>query len=250
MSEHQCNDCGNAWDCNAQVPRCSQCKSYDVQEIEDGSEDGDGSSTVEREDVKRSTIEDNDDEVLEEQREEDDGEDEDGDGINFSVEDLNDAANDRDDFEWDSTSDDSTSDDGTSDGFSEGIEVDEEQIKIIWSVTFDLIASRRGEHWELKDNESEKLAGAWTPVINEMAPQAVRENSVLAAAVITTIVVVGPRVREDKKKREEQQEEQQQYQEREDDDLNVNVETETLSEKLDEDGDENSEEIKTAYDKI
>ena len=77
-------------------------------------------------------------------------------------------------------------------------DLDPEQLKPALEATFGMVAVERGDHWELDEEEAEKLAEGWCPVINHYAPYFLRQYTEVGAAAIITFTVVGPRLAEDR----------------------------------------------------
>lgn len=73
-----------------------------------------------------------------------------------------------------------------------------EIIAPILQITFGLIASRRGAHWALTDQEAIEAGNAYGAVMDKYFPDAPMGPEV--TAVIVTLAIVGPRVGEDKRK--------------------------------------------------
>lgn len=97
---------------------------------------------------------------------------------------------------------------GDSDGDSEeteGVEMEPptptlegEDIEPIISSTFSMVATRRGEHWELSDSEADKMADAYARLGQKYLPYLLAEHSVEITAIIVTGTIVLPRLKTDK----------------------------------------------------
>lgn len=78
-------------------------------------------------------------------------------------------------------------------------DLDPEQLVPALEATFGAAATKRGDHWELDEDEAEQLAKGWTPVINHYAPHVFQQYTEVGAALIVTYTVLGPRLAEDKR---------------------------------------------------
>lgn len=67
-----------------------------------------------------------------------------------------------------------------------------------------LLASKRGEHWRLKDEECDTVGAAWATVLAPYLPRVGAAMPIVSAAVITW-TVVQPRIEEDGRQRAKRQ---------------------------------------------
>lgn len=155
----ECQDCGYRWKSSAAEPRCSKSECGRSRNVEAVADDLD---------------------------------DDPGQGDRDEPEPVEDDQEDDDE-------DDQEDSDQQPSGPDELPEIDPETLEPALKATFNLAATNRGDHWELDDEEAEKLAEGWCPVINHYAPHFLRQYTELGAAVIVTYTVVGPRLAEDKK---------------------------------------------------
>jgi hypothetical protein len=190
-------DCGNRWDSTADDPRCSKSdcgRSRNVEPVADDLDD----------DPDEAVDEDEADEEIDD---EPDGDSDDDSGYTPAFETATTRKDvdrgtptptddDSDDDEQDA--DDDESDDEEPEGDGDIPDLDPEQLKPALEATFGMVAVERGEHWELDEEEAEKLAEGWCPVINHYAPYFLRQYTEVGAAVIITFTVVGPRLAEDR----------------------------------------------------
>lgn len=182
MVRYECKKCGHEWDYTGSKdsPRCSSCSSRKVIRV--GSDGESESADASGGDAGESES------------------DEGGYTPSFLVE----------DDESGITADEPALDDSGSfeSGGSEGVEVatsespempelDPGDIEMLVDTSFTVLANQRGEHWELEENEVEKLSEAWTPVANKYAPYMMAEHMVEVTAILTTVTVVVPRLQED-----------------------------------------------------
>jgi hypothetical protein len=210
----ECQDCGYRWKSSASSPRCSKAdcgRSRNVEPVQDGGDsveqDGDD---LDDEDDDRST------------GDPDDVDPEDGgftpsfesreqtaDHVEANAPDLDDDVDDDEDDEQDG--DDADKTEPTADPADEVPDLDPEQLKTGFDLTFDVVANQRGDHWRLDEDEdeAEKLAKAWTPVMNHYAPVLFREHTEVGIAVVATVSIVGPRLAEDRRRAERQKEREQ-----------------------------------------
>lgn len=66
-----------------------------------------------------------------------------------------------------------------------------------FGVIFDLLASFRGPHWALADEQKEQLGKCWAPVAAEHVPD-LGAHAPLVSAVFVTAAVVLPRIKQDR----------------------------------------------------
>jgi len=221
----RCLDCGYTWESTAENPRCSksECgRSRNVETVEQalteeqaetaGDEEA-AEEAAEQMDAIYSEMDPTDDEPADDDPDDDPDDDDDG-GFTpaFKTREPSTSSRsstspspprlDRDDEE----SDDKESDDeeSTADPAEEVPELEPEQLALVFETTLDLVADRRGEHWKLDDEESQKLGVAWTPVANEYLPYVFREHTQIGIALIATTSIIGPRLMEDKRLREKE----------------------------------------------
>lgn len=74
-------------------------------------------------------------------------------------------------------------------------------------ITFGIIASKKGGHWALGDQEAVELGNAYGDVMDKYFPEVAVGCEL--TAVMCTLVVVGPRVAEDKRQAAEQKKQEQ-----------------------------------------
>ena len=119
------------------------------------------------------------------------------------------------DEDTDESTDDSTDEDGDDstdeqpEGEGEIPDLDPDQLKPALDATFSMVAVNRGEHWKLDDEEAEKLAEGWCPVINHYAPHFMKEYTELGAAAMITFSVMAPRLAEDRRQAEQARREEE-----------------------------------------
>jgi len=214
----ECQDCGYRWDSTAEDPRCpkSDCgRSRNVDAVADEADDEQDGDDLEDE-PEADEGNNSQSGSIDEDSEPDDSEQSDSDGYTpaFSTKTTRkDTARstptdaDEDDGDRDDEGDDEEATDADPSTDAEIPELDPEQLVPALNATFNVAAKRRGDHWELddEDDEAEQLAEAWTPVINNYAPHVMREYTEIGAAVLVTYTVLGPRLAKDAeiKKREE-----------------------------------------------
>lgn len=207
----ECQDCGNRWESTADSPRCSKSdcgRSRNVEPVADDLDDEDDEQDEDEAHGEAHTeapVEDEQD--TEQDTEQDSG------GYTPAFE----AAQVRKDAErqtptstsdedTDESTDEQDAEDSTDDSTDEQPEgegeipdIDPEQLKPALDATFSMVAVNRGDHWRLDDEEAEKLAEGWCPVINHYAPHFLKEHTTVGAAAIITFSVLGPRLAEDRR---------------------------------------------------
>jgi len=206
----ECQDCGYRWESSASSPRCSKAdcgRSRNVEPVEDEPTDEDD----EADDLDDDPVDDPVDDSVEQDDDGDDGgftasfksREQTADHVDAETPDLDDDLDDEDD---DGEQD---GDDGKDADPAEDVpDLDPEQLETGFDLTFDVIANQRGEHWRLDDDadEAEKLAKAWTPVMNHYAPVLFRQHTEVGVALIATVSIIGPRLAEDKRLAEQEAE--------------------------------------------
>lgn len=210
----ECQDCGYRWESSAENPRCSKADCGRSRNVEDVADDLDGEDESEEIDETSSTDMDPSDEQAEEATDTEPDEEDEGGGYTPAFEteqtrtdteraarstsststDEEDEQEDADDEAEVQESEEASSGPSTD---AEIPELEPEQLVPAFEATFNVAATKRGDHWELDDDEAQQLATGWCPVINHYAPHMLREHTVLGAAIITTYGVLGPRLAKD-----------------------------------------------------
>jgi hypothetical protein len=122
-------------------------------------------------------------------------------------------------------------------------ELEPEDVKFFVKTPFDMASRKRGEHWELNDDELENLSQAYTRVGNKYAPYLLKEHAPEVMAAVTTASVVGPRMMTDKQRKKEQQKAEKDTEPKEESDRQSGQSESQLS-------DEELRDIETAYDRV
>jgi hypothetical protein len=202
----ECLDCGHTWDSTAENPRCSKAECGRSRNVEP---------------VGQESEEPEPEEPEPEESEPEESESDDSGGYSPAFEaasadmsgdkrppgadpsDVEEAIPGAEDGESDSEeSEESQLDEG------DIPELDPEQLAPAIEATFGAVATTRGEYWRLDEEERDKLAEAWTPVLNHYAPVMVRQHSVVAVALITSAGIVLPRLNEDRERQKRREKEQ------------------------------------------
>lgn len=87
-------------------------------------------------------------------------------------------------------------------------------------ITFGIVASKKGGHWNLADGEASELGQAYADVMDKYFPDMAVGCEL--TAIMCTLMVVGPRVAEDKRRADERRRQAQADQEQGGDDAAKN----------------------------
>lgn len=219
MTLVECQDCGYRWESSADSPRCSKAdcgRSRNVEPVEQAADEPD-------EDDSQDPVDDDAEHVEAEPVEDDDDQDDADDGGGFAAAfesreqaaDLRDEPSPPTDDDQDDDADEQADDDADGTPDPEDIpDINPEQLEAGFTVTFDLIANRRGEHWELAEredgkDEAEQLAEVWTPVLNHYAPYLFKKHTEVGVAVLASATILAPRLAEDRRQAEQREREEQ-----------------------------------------
>lgn len=82
--------------------------------------------------------------------------------------------------------------------------IDAETVKAVVSFGFDVIATRKGEHWKLSPEEKENVGRLSTRVINKRGGEFLKQWGDEIALSVCVVMAVGARIQTDKRIAEEQ----------------------------------------------
>jgi len=200
-TEYECNDCGHTFESIQEYPQCglSDCRSRNLTETEsdDGSDPSpeqpqqSGERMDDGSDGHGGATKDSPDDPTNE------SEDQEGDGDEWTPLFDTEETDERDD----EPEEYSPPTGGESEGGSTGVtppSLNAEDLQPIIDSSFDAVADRRGEHWKLSDDESERMADAYAALGQKYVPYMLAEHTVELTAVVVTGTIVLPRLQTDK----------------------------------------------------
>lgn len=218
----ECQDCGYRWESAASSPRCSKPDCGRSRNVEPVDDEVDGEADPEPEDdldadedeggnAGRGASDGRSRETNPGDLDDEDGSDE-TEGFTPAFESVENTAENvdpspstptstatADDDEHDADQDDDDEDEPKSDPLDDVPEIDPDQLAVAFDVTFEMVGSRRGEHWTLDDDEPEQLGKAWAPVMNTYAPRLFAEHTEVGVAVLCTFSILAPKLAEDRR---------------------------------------------------
>ena len=211
----ECQDCGYRWESSAANPRCSKAdcgRSRNVEPV-DAVEDDDDADEPEPDEPADDDRDDEPEPEPDDETEPETPEDGEGDGYTprfetrkNRAEDVADAADDPDGEVWTADEPEPEDEADAEEEDDEDVpELEPEDLEPMMAVAFDMAATRRGDHWELQEDEAERLSEAWVPVMNQYAPHVLREHYAITVAGMATVAVLRPRLKEDKRQQEKEE---------------------------------------------